>query len=251
MERVCLLTALWGQMARRGRERAIEFTKKILAWPLIWMAWARRRARELAWVRYVSFFRQDRINNANVLRLESERQARRDTLWAEEEIELNAIDNTFAGYEQERRESKEIIAKNLEESTDEREPLDYRPYDDSTMGTQRWLKKEDTKRKYNEKRNEIDSELTKARDELARYRTEFLTKEARIYAVPLPKSDDAESWNIIPNQTEHDLTTFGFSALRAAIRKERRDRWEYFQIRIALVVAICGLILGFANLLRK
>jgi len=177
-----------------------------------WMARVRQRTWEGSWwVRGRNFRRQDRINYTRVLELESRHEAR--------------------------------LAASFQQQEAEKEALDPSQRHD-------WDTTHNIDGRYEKERDEVERELAEVRYNLASYRTQFLTNEAHRYAVPLPKNDDLESWDAVSSRGRV-LTPHGFADLRTAIRRERRERQEFFQIRIAQLIALAGLALGVANYLQR
>jgi hypothetical protein len=98
---------------------------------------------------------------------------------------------------------------------------------------------------YSDRLHSLDSKLAESQKDTAEYRTQFWTREAARYSVPLPKKTDEDMWEQMSGTDV--LTTSGVYAIRTLVRKERRDRWESVAIRIALVLSILTLALGVLN----
>jgi hypothetical protein len=54
-----------------------------------------------------------------------------------------------------------------------------------------------------------------------------LCREAAYHRIPIPSHDDEDHWELSDRSFHgYFLTTKGFSELRAAVRKEKNDRWQ-------------------------
>lgn len=89
-------------------------------------------------------------------------------------------------------------------------------------------------------------------DEIAQIKTHKLYREACRYGVFVSQDEDWwESSHVIGGR---QLTAKGFSELRSAIRKEKNERWAYWDLRLKVVLgAITGAaaLIGLAAMFKK
>lgn len=80
-------------------------------------------------------------------------------------------------------------------------------------------------------------------------RTRYICLKARRLGVPLPDHSDESLWeesNVIGGW---QLTDKGFDQLRAAIRKEKNERWHYFELRTKVIVTLATSLTGLVGAL--
>jgi hypothetical protein len=236
-----------GRLASRWRQRAAESCssgrrrgERLLEW-----------AFDLGWVRYSRFYRQDRRNERAVLLLEKELPERISASFKEQEDTHELTIEKYKVFCREFLERQELFEENRKKPEGERAVLPWSDLDRFSLNEIDFLRRtelEGNSSHYEDRRHMINSNVASKQLDAARYRTEFLKKEARLYEVPLPKEDKDGMWHEVPSDL---LTTQGYSTLRTLVRKERRDRWEYVQIRIALALSILTFGISIVNLVNK
>jgi hypothetical protein len=93
-----------------------------------------------------------------------------------------------------------------------------------------------------------DREIADAIGELT---TSFYVEEAERLMLPVPEHDDKESWRESKFSKTQQLTEKGLSDLRSAVRREKRERWEGWQMRLTLLIGLAGTLIGVIALLKK
>ncbi len=81
-------------------------------------------------------------------------------------------------------------------------------------------------------------------DELAQLQTRHVCRAARRYRVPVPPHSDAEMWEQSYNIGGWQLTDAGYAKLRADIRKEKNDRWQFWELRIKVLTTLAVALTG-------
>lgn len=76
--------------------------------------------------------------------------------------------------------------------------------------------------------------------------TQHLRSQARKLIVPMPDHDDKSKMFGF-----HHLTPHGVKIVRADIRAEKKARWEFWQTRVTLGLALVGSIFGVLAYFRK
>jgi hypothetical protein len=143
-------------------------------------------------------------------------------------------------------------------------PLESRP-SDTEMGSERARLDEERNRRFDIAQFRLSSKVSQAKanaEDLSQiidaFESKFWESEAVIYRVPLPSKDDNESWGFIqlagdvklPSSyanfeiVRHGLfmKTSALHTVRSMVRRERRDRFESVQIKIALGLSFTSLI---------
>jgi hypothetical protein len=80
--------------------------------------------------------------------------------------------------------------------------------------------------------------------------TNYFLENAERLLIPVPSHDET-NWVESKYNKRRYLTTKGASELRAAIRKEKRERWEQLQVRASLLIGIMGTLIGIIALWKK
>lgn len=83
-----------------------------------------------------------------------------------------------------------------------------------------------------------------AEDEITQMESRQLCREAHRYRVPLPEHANPELWEQSSNIGGWMLTSKGFATLRADIRKEKNDRWQYWELRFKVLVIVATTLTG-------
>ena len=86
-------------------------------------------------------------------------------------------------------------------------------------------------------------------DDISQLESVRICQQARRFRVPTPKYSDDELWERSPVIGGWQLTDRGFAVLRADIRKEKNERWLYWEIRTKVVVAIATALTGLVGAL--
>lgn len=84
-------------------------------------------------------------------------------------------------------------------------------------------------------------------DEIEQIKSRILCAKANRLGVPIPMDED--SWhesNVIGGRA---LTTKGFADLRAAVRKERNEKWSFWELRLKVIGAVLTAATGAAGAL--
>lgn len=87
-------------------------------------------------------------------------------------------------------------------------------------------------------------------DAISELATRHLYQTAYRYLVPQPGLDEEEMWEESPVTGKRLLTSKGISELRAAIRKERRERSEHLWMWLAGLTGLVGALSGLMALLK-
>lgn len=86
-------------------------------------------------------------------------------------------------------------------------------------------------------------------NEIARRETQFLTREARRYLIPVPPAKEGQGWEKNNIDGRLYLTFAAMRDLRNRIREERRLRAEPVTIWLPLAIGLIGAITGLASIL--
>jgi hypothetical protein len=70
-----------------------------------------------------------------------------------------------------------------------------------------------------------------------------LVDRAQWYIVPVPDRQNTEFWELDRSKMQH-LSAAGITKLRSEIRAEKKARWESWQSRLTLALALIGSIFG-------
>ena len=91
------------------------------------------------------------------------------------------------------------------------------------------------------------SERSIDQDQISKIQTTRLCAIANRIGVPIPTEEDR--WEESQALGGRYLSAKGFSELRNAIRKEKNDRWAYWELRIKVFVGLATAITGAAGAL--
>jgi hypothetical protein len=84
--------------------------------------------------------------------------------------------------------------------------------------------------------------------------TSYLLRRASREKVPTPDNDDEEAW-IEARGGGYYLSSVAYSNLRAAIRKERNEKWDFrlkvFGLVGSTAVGVIGALIGLVTALKK
>jgi hypothetical protein len=208
----------------------------------------RQRFNRFTWIRYARFSRQNRINEDAISAFAYELRKTEARISAEYQSEHQEIESEYRRMLLEWQERERIIKENRDTGSDVVPYWGWSTQSEAEIETHRRIRHESRNRFYDQRRSELSARMESLKNGASAYKTEFLTKEAAIYGVPLPKETNEEMWYRRPGFSSM-LTPFGFNTLRAAVRRERRDRWEYAQIRIALIVSVLSFGIAATNLI--
>jgi hypothetical protein len=89
---------------------------------------------------------------------------------------------------------------------------------------------------------------------ISRLETADLMRRAAREKVPTPDYEDTNAWIDIPGGGFH-LTEVGYANLRAAIRKERNEKWD-FRLKVlgllgSTAIGTIGALIGLVAALKK
>jgi hypothetical protein len=93
-------------------------------------------------------------------------------------------------------------------------------------------------------------ELEAVDDEIAQLHTLYLLRKAHRLIIPIPKTDDGETWEVSKQFGYRLLTPKGMSDLRAAARAERKARREEWLVFVPMIGAVTGLMERLRRWLR-
>ena len=84
-------------------------------------------------------------------------------------------------------------------------------------------------------------------DQISKLNSSVVCREATRLGVPIPRSDEMwEESNVIGGRY---LSEKGFSELRSALRKEKNERWAYWELRLKVTVGFLTALTGVAGAL--
>jgi hypothetical protein len=93
-------------------------------------------------------------------------------------------------------------------------------------------------------------------DQIAQLKTGCVLREASRYDVPVRW--DGDDWEESGSIGGRQLTTKGFFELQTAIRKEKNERWAYWELRMKVIVVLAtamtgavGALIGLVATLKK
>jgi hypothetical protein len=78
-----------------------------------------------------------------------------------------------------------------------------------------------------------------------------LLREAERFEIPTPQHDDKSAWEESPSFAERFLNTETAAKLRAALRKEKNERWELSLKVVGALTGIVGALIGLVAMLKK
>jgi hypothetical protein len=79
----------------------------------------------------------------------------------------------------------------------------------------------------------------------------YYVDEAERLTLPIPNEEDPDYWKESKFSHMQQLTVKGVAELRSAIRKEQKERWEHWQMRLTLLIGFMGTLIGLVSLLVK
>jgi hypothetical protein len=84
--------------------------------------------------------------------------------------------------------------------------------------------------------------------------TSYLLRRAAREKVPTPDDDDQDAW-IEARAGGYYLSQFAYASLRAAIRKERNEKWDFrlkvFGLLGSTAIGTIGALIGLVTALKK
>ncbi|MGC5779496.1 hypothetical protein [Methylobacterium sp. NFXW15] len=87
--------------------------------------------------------------------------------------------------------------------------------------------------------------------EISRHITEVLRNQAEYYFIPFPEYDDETSWQDNGDQRMPTLSPKGVLEVRSAIRKERKEAWEFWAGRLTTATGLIGALIGLVAVFKK
>jgi hypothetical protein len=93
-------------------------------------------------------------------------------------------------------------------------------------------------------KQQLWSENRIVEDEISQLQSRLLCLKASRYGVPVPSYADKEMWEESANIGGWHLTTKGYATLRADIRKERNELWQFWELRTKVIVALATALTG-------
>ena len=95
-------------------------------------------------------------------------------------------------------------------------------------------------------------------DQLQQLESRYLCLEAHRYRVPIPSHSDKDLWEESTNIGGWQLTAKGYAILRADIRKEKNELWQWWELRIKVIgllltgaTGAMGALIGLVAILTK
>jgi hypothetical protein len=86
-------------------------------------------------------------------------------------------------------------------------------------------------------------------DELQQLESRFLCLQAHKYRVPIPPHKEPDLWEESSSIGGWQLTAKGFAMLRADLRKEKNERWQWWELRTKVLVALATALTGLVGAL--
>jgi hypothetical protein len=110
------------------------------------------------------------------------------------------------------------------------------------------------KRRERDEYDSLVSEYLFERDEFEEeirwLETQFLTRQARRYLIPVPPTEEGPHWEKSEHSRRFLLKLDAMRDLRAAIRDEQRQRLEPVKVWIPLLTGLIGSLIGLVSLLK-
>ena len=237
------LGAALKKIRKDGEGAAIGVAPRISALTLRWQ--------DLNWVRYLKFAILDRKKTASLEAYKASMPAKFSALqqWHfQENRKIEADENHHLVELVSRRR---LVADHKSKPTTERIDLPWSNYDDvDEQQIGRWSSDRSyaLSSAYDGRYSAIERDLRELQDDADKFRSDFLISEADRYGIPLPSQGETASW--LPGRADC-LSVRGRHDLRVLVRKERRDRWEYIQIRIAFFLSIVTFAITLSGLLHS
>jgi hypothetical protein len=100
-------------------------------------------------------------------------------------------------------------------------------------------------------RFEEEMDLREVDDEINMLTTMHMRSEARRYIVHFPDFTDTASWVKSDTFGHTYLTPLGVQKVRADIRAEQKARYDFWQSRVTLTLALVGSIFGVLAYFRR
>lgn len=86
-------------------------------------------------------------------------------------------------------------------------------------------------------------------DELQQLESRYICLEAHKYRVPIPPHDDPAFWEQSKSIGGWQLTAKGFATVRADLRKEKNERWQWWELRTKVLVTLATALTGLVGAL--
>jgi len=191
---------------------------------------------DLYFIRYIRFRVTHERNEKTIRGLERALPAKIRDSYSKFECECNEIEQQYEREIEGFSNRQKQIEQNHALPEDQRIKLDWSWFDRTTREKIESGRRESL----NNVKSEVDFQIStlkgpidaKRRD-AAQYRTNFWLGEAECCIVPLPRKDEEGMWG-----QQGTLTAKGEYTVRTLVRRERRERWESVQIRIAFILSI-------------
>lgn len=87
--------------------------------------------------------------------------------------------------------------------------------------------------------------------EIAELTNVYWIREAEKRLVPRPDYNDKSNWKEDRVTGRPWLSDKAISQLRSEVRRERREAWEYWQVRGSLLIGVLGTIIGIISVWKK
>ena len=105
-----------------------------------------------------------------------------------------------------------------------------------------------------EKRQELlageGEEISYVQDHINRAVTRYWVHKANSLMLPVADPSDKNYWQR-PRLGCWDLTPTYLATLRSSVRKEQKERWELWQMRLGLLIGTIGALIGLISVLKK
>lgn len=87
--------------------------------------------------------------------------------------------------------------------------------------------------------------------EIGELTTTYWLREAERRLIPRPDFEDKSNWREHRVTGSSWLSEKAISQLRTEVRRERREAWEYWQVRGSLIVGLMGAAIGIISVWKK
>ena|ERR1700754_3266644 len=105
---------------------------------------------------------------------------------------------------------------------------------------------------------QLDWEQSVQRDdlneEISELITNYLMEKAEQYQLPTPELRfDGENppWALNHSSRRSYLNKEELTKLRSTVRKEQKESWEHWQMRLTLMIGFGGMLIGLVSMLKK
>lgn len=99
---------------------------------------------------------------------------------------------------------------------------------------------------------EEHTELVIVDDQIHRLVTNWLWEQAKKSMIPIPSHDEEGMWEETESRPgTYHLSVKGVGTLRAALRKENKERWETLVVWVAPITGLVGALTGLLAIIMK